>query len=196
MKTIKRQCRVLDRFGAVLLPFSQLTSLTWHRAYYSTCVEAILNGAEAGDQPGAQRRHIEHDEFLEATHRFLRQTGADKILSQYFKSKRLRVNYVRARNPLRFKGKQTFHRDDLMLKGGRSLIECFFFMSDVTALSGGIEYAKIVSLGRIGASPKNINRVHAKRGDLLLIKSQILHRGTTRYSKKSRWILSFQVGTR
>ena len=46
------------------------------------------------------------------------------------------------------------YRDDLMLKGGRSLIECFFFMSDVTALSGGIEYAKIVSLGRIGASQK------------------------------------------
>lgn len=193
MRKPKQYLQELDRFGATLLPLSELSAFSYHKAYFEICRSQIVFGTEAGDQPGAQRRHIESSDFLDATYRFLKLTKTSQILSRYFKSDNLKINYIRARNPLRFDGKQKFHRDDIVYKSSPSLIECFFFMSDVSALSGGIEYARNATSGHLAVSPKNIRRVHAKNGDLLLIKSQILHRGTTRFSEKSRWILSFQI---
>jgi len=193
VRTPKHYSLELKWSGATLLPLSGLSALSFHKKYFDICQSEIATGAEVGDQPGAQRRYIESPSFLDATYRFLKFTKTNHILSQYFKSQKLKINYIRARNPIRFEGKQKFHRDDSIFKSRMSSIECFVFMSDVSALSGGVEYAQNTMNGRLSVSPKNLKRQTANKGDLLLIKSQILHRGTTRFSDRCRWILSFQI---
>ena len=196
MRTTKHYSLELKRSGATLLPLSGLSALSFHKKYFDICQGEIATGAEMGDQPGAQRRYIESPSFLDATYRFLKLTKTNSILCQYFKSQTLKINYIRARNPIRFEGKQKFHRDASVFKSRISSIECFLFMSDVGALSGGLEYAQNTIDGRLSVSPKNLKRKTANKGDLLLIKSHILHRGTTRFSDRCRWILSFQVDSR
>jgi len=183
----------LNVFGATLLPLSKIFPFSCHQTYVKLCNKYIKDGIEIGDQPGAQRRYIDSEEFLKASNRFLKITQTNHIFFKYFKNNSFKINYIRGRNPLQFEGNQKFHRDDTIYKSKLSHLECFFFLSDINMLSGGIEYVRNRSNGHAQISPKNIFRVIAKRGDLLIMKSQTLHRGTTRFSNKSRWVISFQV---
>ena len=193
LERISHYSHKLNVFGATLLPLSNIFAFSYHQTYVKLCNNHIKGGIEIGDQPGAQRRYIDNEEFLNATKRFLKITQSERLFFKYFKNTNFKINYIRGRNPLQFEGKQKFHRDDTIYKSKLSHLECFFFLSDINLLSGGIEYARNRSNGHPQISPKNICRVIAKRGDLLIMKSQTLHRGTTRFSCKSRWVISFQV---
>lgn len=175
----------LQFFGYTLLSSSNFFGSEEAFAQVSLLISHIccdLNDLQ--DQPGCLRFSLDTSGRLDLLYPWIADSRINSILQAYLCCQSLMVNFVRFREPLLGYGLQKLHRD-WHASSSRSRCELFISLDSVDVHNGAIELQSFDGQSQI--------LLQMNPGDLLIMDSTLLHRGTLNTSGKRRRLIDVQL---
>jgi len=146
--------------------------------------QVCCNLDDLQDQPGCLRFSLETSGRLDLLYPWLADARVHFILKTYLCCQSLMVSFVRLREPLLGYGLQKLHRD-WHASNSRSRCELFISLDSVDIHDGAIELQSFDGQSQI--------LLQMNPGDLLIMDSTLLHRGTLNTSGKRRRVIDVQL---
>jgi ectoine hydroxylase-related dioxygenase (phytanoyl-CoA dioxygenase family) len=135
------------------------------------------------DQPGAIRYHLDDEEFVWLLLPWIEALPMRSFISDFFATNNFFITYVRCRSPLKNQGQQKYHRDWFTPK---ERLEVFIAVDGVNQENGPLE---------VSTSNKTSRIIVMDPGDICILDSETLHRGTRNISGKTRRLISLHIAS-
>lgn len=135
------------------------------------------------DQPGAIRYHLDNEEFVWLLLPWMEALPMRNFIANFFATNDFFITYIRCRSPLKHQGQQKFHRDWFTPK---ERLEVFIAVDGINQENGPLE---------VRTSSKTSRLVVMDPGDICILDSETLHRGTRNISGNKRLLISLHIAS-
>lgn len=135
------------------------------------------------DQPGAIRYHLDNEKSVTLLLPWIESFPVQQFISKFFGHNDFFVCYVRCRSPLKNQGQQKYHKDWFV---PHERLEVFIALDSVDRKNGPLQIITATGSSKF---------VFMKSGDICIIDSETLHRGTENISGKNRRLVSLHIAS-